>query len=380
MTLTEAADTLAARNDAPVYGRVPEFILNATEITDPKTGERRPPHDGCARLFATLDRYGNDRGAVKIIKRKTLADRLGWSLDKLDRVMADLCALGGVQIQAQTRAKTRDRGPNLYVLDFAPGTKVATSTDAQMPTSEVAADSRLRGRKDAARVAAGMRQQRESIVTESTKTETSLAATPSARPRDLLFKALAEVCEINLAEIIDRGAINKARSKLASVNASPDEIRVRATRYREKFRDAALTPNALVKWWPSLSAPSRTAAPEGRPKIEPLRMTDDELAVLGVEGTRGPTLEAAAPVEALTPRESVATGQLGAHNRWHVERRIVNPDCSLCRGDPAAPETLAPRESIATGTLGAHNRWHVARGVMSPGCPHCAAALTRGEP
>lgn len=77
------------------------------------------------------------------------------------------------------------------------------------------------------------------------------------RPRDPLFDALAAVggakperltrsaacsCAVKLAEIRD-----------ASPDVTPEEIDIRAGRYRRKFRGAACTPAAIAKHWAELA-------------------------------------------------------------------------------------------------------------------------------
>lgn len=34
-----------------------------------------------------------------------------------------------------------------------------------------------------------------------------------------------------------------------------------------------------------------------------------------------------------TPAQAKTNGQLGMHNRWHVQRGKPNPSCPFCQGD-----------------------------------------------
>jgi len=79
-----------------------------------------------------------------------------------------------------------------------------------------------------------------------------------ARPRDLLFEAVCEVCGIDWHELTERGPINAAVRKLKAVGATPGEVHVRAQNYRRTFDHAALTPPALCKHWPQLREAQRT--------------------------------------------------------------------------------------------------------------------------
>jgi hypothetical protein len=89
---------------------------------------------------------------------------------------------------------------------------------------------------------------------------------PSAPPakitraeRDLLFEAFAEVCRYSLAEITQpkakeiTTAIGLIRSKAPGL--TPDEIRRRSKKFREKHPSWELTPTSLSKWWAELGSP-----------------------------------------------------------------------------------------------------------------------------
>lgn len=86
--------------------------------------------------------------------------------------------------------------------------------------------------------------------------------TPSPRPRshqpDRLFEAVCEVCGIDWEHELTasmRGPVNKAVKNVREVGATPEEVRVRAERYKDKFEHAALTPSALAKNWALLAEP-----------------------------------------------------------------------------------------------------------------------------
>jgi len=78
----------------------------------------------------------------------------------------------------------------------------------------------------------------------------------NGRQRDLVFEALAEACDIDMAELTKpaRGALNAATRELRLLDATAEDIHRRAGAYRAKMPDVAITPSALVKWWPTFSA------------------------------------------------------------------------------------------------------------------------------
>ena len=93
------------------------------------------------------------------------------------------------------------------------------------------------------------------------------------KKRDILFETIADVCDIDITQLTKsaRGALNKACSELREIDPPQEEIRRRAEIYRERYQGIHLTPNALVKHWPSLnekahenSTPTGTTGKIGR--------------------------------------------------------------------------------------------------------------------
>lgn len=99
---------------------------------------------------------------------------------------------------------------------------------------------------------------------EENRSEETKPLTPKtgARKPDPLFDALIVELEIQTDDLTktQRGSINNALKQLRDVSATPQDIHRRATNYRKTFRDAALTPSALIKHWASLE---KTRAPNG---------------------------------------------------------------------------------------------------------------------
>lgn len=89
------------------------------------------------------------------------------------------------------------------------------------------------------------------LPTTDTRTGTDLPASPRKRtPRDDIFDALVESCHLEPTEV-NPARISALVTELLSLNATPDEVHVRAANYVRRW-DVSLTPAALVKHWASM--------------------------------------------------------------------------------------------------------------------------------
>lgn len=95
------------------------------------------------------------------------------------------------------------------------------------------------------------------LVTTSDEVVTRQPAKTGNRARkvDPLFDALADVCEIDPAELTRtaRGALNAALRDLRAVDATPEQIHDRAGQYRRAWPTVSLTPTALARHWAECS-------------------------------------------------------------------------------------------------------------------------------
>ena len=76
-----------------------------------------------------------------------------------------------------------------------------------------------------------------------------------AKKKDELFEAIASACGIDIRQLTgsSRGQLNKATKELRDIGAEPGDVEAKAKAYRKLYENAALTPSALVKHWPSLT-------------------------------------------------------------------------------------------------------------------------------
>lgn len=84
------------------------------------------------------------------------------------------------------------------------------------------------------------------------------AAVRKRTPRDDIWDALTAACGLDTTTLTagERTRVGRSVNELVKVGASPLEISARATRYRRKYRGAALTDRALVNHWSEFGTPA----------------------------------------------------------------------------------------------------------------------------
>jgi len=75
------------------------------------------------------------------------------------------------------------------------------------------------------------------------------------RKKDTLFETVAEVCGISTGNLTrsSRGQLNKAVKELKEIDATDEQVRLKAKAYKRQYQNATLTPMALVKHWSSFA-------------------------------------------------------------------------------------------------------------------------------
>lgn len=217
-------------SDTGPFAIVPEWLLDA------------PVSDRAVRLYALLARYCDGDGYAWP-SRKTLATRLGRSVDALDRAVKELVQCGALTVEPRFTG-SGDRTSNGYVLrrvQTAP-TQGGSRESAATPTRSCAATG---GRNPAALTRA--------IENESQlERKAPAAADAMASDRDVVWDSLLAVCGVDPLAITksSRGAYNRAVKDLRELGATERDIVIRATVFRRRWPDASLTPTALARRWP----------------------------------------------------------------------------------------------------------------------------------
>ncbi len=211
--------------DAEVYwAQVPEWVIVA------------PISDRAVRLYALLARRANEHNKA-FPSRGYLAEKMACSRKSVDRAMEELLEIGAITKHEQF-ADNRQT-VNLYIVRAMAGSRVSTGGDTGVA-----------GEGDT-----GV-PQKQSHKNESHKE--SLAAKPPesvTRKKDTLFETVAEVCGISTENLTrsSRGQLNKAMKELREINATDEQVRLKAKAYKRQYQNAALTPMALVKHWSSFA-------------------------------------------------------------------------------------------------------------------------------
>lgn len=215
--------------DTGPFAIVPEWVLDA-EISD-----------RAVRLYAILSRYADSDGWAWP-SRKTLAIRLGRSVDALDRAVRELVDAHMLTVVARFD-DAGDRTSNGYTLvRMDPAVeRLGSRTDAATGSRSDAATG---SRRSAALTRAS--------VNESQLNETALAMPDAERPRDDVWDAMLEVCGIDPDGITksSRGAYNRAARDLKDAHATRETIIERAFVFRRRWPQVSLTPTALARRWP----------------------------------------------------------------------------------------------------------------------------------
>lgn len=109
-------------------------------------------------------------------------------------------------------------------------------------------------KNDASRALAGRKQNARPLSTEVEVEVRAKALTP--RRKDEVWEALVAECG-EPATTSERGRYNQAAKQLRGVEATGDEVKRRAARYRAVWPDMELTPTGLAANWTRFSEPRK---------------------------------------------------------------------------------------------------------------------------
>jgi len=192
----------------------------------------------------------------------TLAKYANCSERHVQRAIANLVELGEVTIEKQRGGndKTRpDRRPNLYKVlvrcpqDCDGSSQHRTRGDADGTPQNGATEYKERG--DISSNNGVTPVSPELSLEPSDKPLADKPPESVTRKKDTLFETVAEVCGIATGNLTrsSRGQLNKAVKELREINATDEQVRLKAKAYKRQYQNAALTPMALVKHWSSFA-------------------------------------------------------------------------------------------------------------------------------
>lgn len=237
---------------------VPEWLM-----------QRAEPSPGAKLAYARLCRFAGKRGVAWPFLCE-LGEELGVGDRQARRYVAELAKCGLVSIERRGHGESNYyRFPEHEWMELAgeepdtPDTSVRSRTDTSVPSR---ADMDGRSRTDtsdrSARTDPAAPFLRESLVESQTKSHRGAGLPADASELEV---ALATALGHAPATKSERGAWRNAVSQLEQADATPAEVRARATEYRRRWPDVALTASALARHWGELGSsnvtPLRAPAP-----------------------------------------------------------------------------------------------------------------------
>ena len=216
-------------------------------------------------LLALAD-HANGQTGLCIPGQKLLAEQCSMSVRTVQRHLQTLESRGLIRRESRMRGQGRGRTSDRYYL--------GDQGDNPATTRQVTATN-----------ATNQDDQHDTVVVaepEENRKKEPLADKPRESPRktDILFDTLAQACGINVTQLTgsSRGQLNKAVKELRDIGATEEQITDKAHAYRRQYENATLTPLALVKHWPALTTPTRTARADTCPDChQPYTDHDDAI-------------------------------------------------------------------------------------------------------
>jgi DNA-binding Lrp family transcriptional regulator len=250
---SESRQTTGVRSDTGPFAIVPEWLLDAGVSGN------------AVKLYAILARYADTVGKATP-KRRTLATRMGVSVDTVDRVLRELEMSGAIKREARFESDeysgaSRQTTNEITVYRL----RLPVRTDAEGGPSTDAEPA----------LGTGAEPVNESQVEREPTEREDLAAVPAARGYDALKGMKLDVRNIpwdalrtvtNADEKVEAGQLAKALKQIRgfvvptmseqvleepslSEQHIAQQIRARARLYRDRWPNVELTPLALAKNW-----------------------------------------------------------------------------------------------------------------------------------
>jgi DNA-binding transcriptional ArsR family regulator len=190
-------------------------------------------------LLALADHANSDGECWPSMKR--IAERSDISPRHVSRAISELIELGLVEKANRRRHGGEYRGWDYRILIQ----RTPASSGPPRPVTS--------GRPRPSPADAGVRSE----LPENRKEEPLADKPPESvtKKKDKLFETVAEVCGIATGNLTrsSRGQLNKAVKELREIEATEEQVRLKAKAYKRQYQNATLTPTALVKHWSSFA-------------------------------------------------------------------------------------------------------------------------------
>ena len=233
-----------ATTDLP-FAIVPEWLIDA-DVSD-----------RAFRVYALLARYADSDGSGAIPGRKRMAQRLGCSVDTIDRAVAELLACGA--IEREHRYVEGRQTSNAYVVRRIPpdegGTSAAPEGSGTDAAGESGTDAAGESRTDAAPVPRASTTESHKTETSASDADASTALVPSTKVAAEGWDTALDLCEYLADAIVHSGGPDTRRPRVTQswVDAMEKLVRI-DERTPEQVRAAIgwvhyAQPDSDGAWW-----------------------------------------------------------------------------------------------------------------------------------
>ena len=236
--------TSTASTDLP-FAIVPEWLVDAD------------CSDRAFRVYALLARYADSDGGGAIPGRRKMAQRLGCSVDTIDRAVAELIELGAVE--REHRYVEGRQTSNAYVVRRIPpegdGTSAAPRGSGSAAADGSGTSAAGGSRTDAARVPRASMTESHTTETSTSDDESSTALVPATKVAADGWDDARALCDYLADAIVDSGGPGTRRPSVTQGWVATMEKVVRLDeRTPEQVRAAIdwvhrASPDSQGAWW-----------------------------------------------------------------------------------------------------------------------------------
>lgn len=187
------------------------------------------------QVYGALAKYANNSTKETFVSQQTLAERLNCARSTINNAIQELRQRGCIVVQ-ERYDETGHQKSNNYILQWQP--------PAYYNKTSISEDTVNVGAEDNSFALDVKVKKKKTIVIDD------------------LWKPLIDVCGYDPKEKTKMyGSWKQGINELKSYGATPEQVYSKASKYKKRFPEAELTPNALAKWWEALDTyqPNTTA-------------------------------------------------------------------------------------------------------------------------